>query len=151
MNTEQQAGLNRLKELLSQQCDSFRNYLEIFDKQQFSIESANTDDLLSYVDMEEQFICEIICIQNVIDPLENMYGSLVHEEGWNDVVKLKADLEELKQQAVYKLSRNRELLSVRMAEIRREIEVLKNNPVIAGIRRSVYNQYDTASMVDIRG
>ena len=151
MNTEQRAAVQRLKELLTQQCDSFRDYLVIFDKQQIAIESANTDDLLSYVDMEEQFVAEIICIQNVIDPLENMYSFPVYEEGWNDVVFLKAALEELKQQAVFKLSRNRELLSVRMAEIRREIDILKSNPVIAGMRRSVHNQYNTASMVDIRG
>jgi len=148
------AVIKRLRELLIQQCERFRNYLVLFDKQQIFIESADADDLLAYVEMEERAVAEIFSIQSVIDPLEKMYSVFVQTEGrvlpGNDIAVLKAALEEMKQQAVLRISRNRELLSVRMAEIRREINALKNSPFMSG-RRVVFHSYNTASLVDING
>jgi len=142
----------RLKELLSQQCDRFRNYLLLFDKQQIFIEAANADELLAYVDFEERVVAEIFSIQKVIDPLEKTYKTYEQADGRflprNDITVLKAALEELRQEAVYKLARNRELLSARMTDIRREIDALKNSSFTGG-RRPVFHSYDAASLVDI--
>ena len=137
----------RLRELLLQQRERFRNYLIVLDRQQFSIESANAEDLVAHVDTEERIVAGISALQNVIAPLENMY----HDFMQGDIHVIKADVEDLRQQAVARSSRNREFLAVRMAEIRREIDILRNSPIAAGGRRSVFSNYNTASFVNING
>jgi hypothetical protein len=157
------AVLRRFKTLLTQQRDRFRSYLEILDKQQEIIETGSADALLAHVDLEEKIVADIHSIQKVIDPLEDMYHAVV--SGFNpgqtvtkaasqaddEVPGLKAALEELKGEAVLRSSRNKELLSRRMAELRQEIKTLRNNPYAAGSRRSVYGTGETASLVDIKG
>jgi hypothetical protein len=66
------------------------------------------------------------------------------------VPDLKAALEDLKNEAVIRSSRNRELLSRRMIELRSEIQTLRNNPYAANARRSAFSG-GTASLVDIEG
>jgi len=151
--TQRAAAFNQFRELLMQQCEKFQNYLAALYNQQKSIESANAEALLAYVELEERVVADIFSIQKVIDSLENMYRAGIYaEEGpGNDISVLKSALEELKRQTVTGLSRNRELLRYRMEEIRREIDLLKNNPVATGGRRRVYRHYNTASLVDING
>ena len=137
----------RLRELLVQQCEKFRNYLIVLDKQQFSIETANTEELLAHVDTEERIVAGISALQNVIVPLEKMYQISVQD----DILGIKADLENFRQQAATRSARNREFLAVRMTEIRREIDILRNNPVTGGGRRPVFHNYNSASFVNISG
>ena len=156
------AVLRRFKTLLTQQRDRFRSYLDMLDKQHEIIETGNTDALLSYVDLEEKIVSDIFSIQKLIDPLEDMYHAVV--SGFNpalaaapalhsddDVPSLKAALEDLKNEAVIRSSRNKELLSRRMVELRQEIKSLRDNPYAAKSRRSVYGSSGTASLVDIKG
>jgi hypothetical protein len=159
------AILRRFKILLTQQRDRFRSYLELLDKQQNTIESGSADDLLTYVEMEEKIVADIFSIQKVIDPLEELYSSVVSgfgpgkaparetlkSEGADEVPSLKASLEDLKNEAVARSAKNRELLSKRMIELRSEIKSLRNNPFAASTRRSVFNDGNTASLVDIKG
>ena len=159
------AVLRRFKTLLTQQRDRFRSYLDLLDKQQSTIESGSADDLLTYVEMEEKIVADIFSIQKVIDPLEDLYSSVVSgfgpgkaparetlkSEGADEVPSLKASLEDLKNEAVARSAKNRELLSKRMIELRTEIKSLRNNPFAASTRRSVFNDGDTASLVDIKG
>jgi hypothetical protein len=149
------AILRRFKTLLTQQRDRFRSYLEMLDKQQEIIETGSADALLAHVDLEEKIVADIYSIQKVIDPLEDMYHVVVSgfkpaqakaPQADDEVPGLKAALEELKSEAVIRSSRNKELLSHRMAELRQEIKTLRNNPY-TGSRRSVYG----ASLVDIQG
>jgi hypothetical protein len=141
---ERVAILHRFRDLLTQQRDRFRSYLTVLEKQQTYIESGDTDELLSYVELEEQIITDIHSIQKVIDPLEKMY----HMDD-NDVSALKTSLEDLKTQAVARSSHNKELLSTQMGEVRSEITVLRNNPIRG--KRSPYSDSDTASIIDIEG
>jgi len=152
------AILRRFKILLAQQRDRFRSYLEMLDKQQEIIEGGNTDELLAHVDLEEKIVADIFSIQKVIDPLEDMYhavvsgGSLiqpVHAD--EEVPTLKAALENLKNEAVIRSSRNKELLSRRMVELRQEIKTLRNNPYAQAVRGFVYSGSQTATLVDIQG
>jgi hypothetical protein len=155
------AILRRFKILLTQQRDRFRSYLEMLDKQQEIIETGSTDALLAHVELEEKIVADIFSIQKVIDPLEDMYHAVV--SGFNpvraaqaaqaddEVPSLKAALEELKSEAVLRSSRNKELLSRRMVELRHEIKSLRNNPYAAGSRRSAYGAGGTASLIDIQG
>ncbi|MDR0502812.1 MAG: flagellar biosynthesis protein FlgN [Treponema sp.] len=151
------AILRRFKTLLTQQRDRFRSYLDILDKQQNTIESGSAEDLLTYVEIEEKIVADIFSIQKVIDPLEEMYytvisgnGPLHEKTAQDDVPDIKASLDRLKSEAVIRSTKNKELLSKRMLELRSEITTLRNNPYAAGGRKT-FNSVNTASLVDIQG
>ena len=161
------AVLKRFKKLLTQQRDRFRSYLNLLDKQQGVIESGSAEALLSYVEIEEKIVADIFSIQKVIDPLEEMYHSMVSGKSsakiredidhtgnsansQDEVPDLKASLERLKNEAVMRSTKNKELLSKRMLELRTEIKALRNNPY-ASSGRNIYANSNTATMVDIEG
>jgi hypothetical protein len=151
--------LKRFRTLLAQQRDRFRTYLEVLDKQRNIIENGDPDELLAQVELEEKIVADIFSIQKVIDPLEDMYRAALsgfepprsvsrHSGGESDEVQgLKSALENLKGEAVIRSTRNKELLSKRMAELRSEIKSLRNNPYAA--RQSGFS--GSASIVDISG
>jgi hypothetical protein len=156
------AVLKRFRELLRQQRDRFAQYLEVLDKQKNVIKKGNTDELMAHVELEEKIVSDIFSIQKVIDPLEDMYQTLLplkDTEGRGSVPAgiameekelpgLKSALEELKAEAVIRSERNRELLAKRMEELRLEIKSLRANPY--ALHRSIYSG-ETASLVDIKG
>jgi len=153
------AVLKRFKTLLSQQRERFKSYLDLLDKQQNVIESGSAEDLLTYVEIEEKIVADIFSIQKVIDPLEEMYNSLTANHTANiklengvqeEVPSLKASLENLKNEAVIRSTKNKELLSKRMIELRQEIKTLRNNPYAAS-GRSAYSNSNKASLVDLHG
>jgi hypothetical protein len=148
------AVLKRFKTLLTQQRDRFQNYLNLLDKQQNVIESGSAEDLLNYVEIEEKIVADIFSIQKVIDPLEEMYYSVVGRGpaalNQEEVPSLKASLENLKSEAVMRSTKNKELLSKRMLELRQEIKTLRNNPYAAG-GRNAYSNANSASLIDIKG
>jgi len=157
------AVLKRFKTLLTQQRDRFRSYLDLLDKQQGVIESGSAEDLLSYVEIEEKIVSDIFSIQKVIDPLEEMYYSIsagqsalkvpMETEGQNrdEVPSLKTSLEKLRSEAVIRSTKNKELLSKRILELRSEIKALRNNPYGTAGRRSGFGEASTASLIDIKG
>jgi len=157
------AILKRFKTLLSQQRDRFRSYLNMLDKQQNIIESGSAEDLLTYVELEEKIVADIFSIQKVIDPLEEMYNAVVSDRhpaksplniessnAQEEVPSIKASLEILKNEAVIRSTKNKELLSKRMLELRQEIKSLRNNPYAAS-GKSAYSNSNRASLVDIHG
>jgi hypothetical protein len=157
------AILKRFKTLLTQQRDRFKNYLDLLDKQQNVIEGGSAEELLAYVETEEKIVADIFSIQKVIDPLEEMYYSIVGKDAEKTIVKtevsndgadevpsLKASLEKLQSEAVMRSTKNKELLSKRMLELRSEIKALRNNPYAAK-GRSPYGGTNTASLIDIKG
>jgi hypothetical protein len=147
------AVLKRFRELLSQQRDRFRQYLDVLDKQKGVIEGGNADDLIAHVELEEKIVTDIFAIQKVIDPLEEMYqttfspAQTVSTEE-QEVPGLKAALEELKAEAVIRSQRNRGLLAKRMEQLRLEMKTLRAKPY--AIHRSAFSG-ESASLVDIRG
>jgi len=155
------AILKRFKTLLTQQRDRFRSYLDLLEKQQNVIESGSAEDLLTYVEIEEKIVSDIFSIQKVIDPLEEMYYTVVAgqtpakipsvSDNPDEVPGLKASLEKLKNEAVIRSTKNKELLSKRMLELRSEIKNLRNNPYAANGRRTNFNDTSAASLVDIHG
>jgi len=154
------AILKRFKILLTQQRDRFRSYMDLLEKQQNIIESGSPEDLLTYVEIEEKIVADIFSIQKVIDPLEEMYYSVISKqntgktaikaESPDEVSGLKASLEKLKSEAVIRSTKNKELLSKRMLELRQEIKTLRNNPYAARGRRS-FGESNSASLVDLKG
>jgi hypothetical protein len=152
------AVLKRFKILLTQQRDRFRSYLEVLDKQKDIIETGSAEDLLAHVELEEKIVADIFSIQKVINPLEDMYRAAISTYGNRgamedslDVPDLKSTLEDLKNEAVVRSTRNKELLSKRMVELRTEIKTLRNNPYAAAGRRSMYSDSGKASLIDISG
>ena len=156
------AILNRFRELLSQQRDHFRQYLEVLDKQKDVIEKGSADDLVVHVELEEKIVTDIYAIQKVIDPLEALYqasfpagnagsaamNTAVFDGEVRELPDLRKALMELKTEAVARSDRNRELLSKRMEELRQEIKTLRTNPY--AIHRSSYS-LEGAALVDIKG
>jgi hypothetical protein len=153
------AILKRFRTLLTQQRDRFRTYLEVLDKQKGIIETGDPGELLAHVELEEKIVTDIFSIQKVIDPLEDMYRAALRgfdssrrvplSREPEEVQSLKSALEGLKNEAVIRSTRNKELLSRRMAELRTEIKTLRNNPYTA--RHSGFSDSGTASLVDISG
>jgi hypothetical protein len=144
--------LKRFRSLLKSQRDRFQSYLEVLDKQKDIIENGDPEDLIAHVELEEKIVADIFSIQKVIDPLEDMYRAAYPDKGAearDDVPDLKSALEDLKNEAVIRSSRNKELLSKRMVELRSEIKALRNNPYAA--RRSTFSDANTASLIDIKG
>jgi len=135
----------------------------MLDKQQNVIESGSAEDLLTYVELEEKIVADIFSIQKVIDPLEEMYNAVVSDRhpaksplsiessnAQEEVPSIKASLEILKNEAVIRSTKNKELLSKRMLELRQEIKSLRNNPYAAS-GKSAYSNSNRASLVDIHG
>jgi hypothetical protein len=159
--TRRVAILKRFRNLLTQQRDRFRSYLEVLDRQKDIIEGGNAEELLAHVELEEKIVADIFSIQKVIDPLEDMYHAAISgfnpqmvsregQEDSSDVPSLKSALEDLKNEAVIRSTRNKELLSKRMVELRSEITALRSNPYAAKSRRSAYTG-GSGSLVDIQG
>ena len=155
------AVLKRFKTLLSQQRERFRSYLDLLEKQQTVIESGSVENLLSYVEIEEKIVADIFSIQKVIDPLEEMYYAVVGPDmqkipedadisAQDEVPGLKASLEKLKSEAVMRSTKNKELLSKRMLELREEIKSLRNNPY-ASKQRGAFSNTNMPSLIDIEG
>ncbi|MCL1931365.1 MAG: flagellar biosynthesis protein FlgN [Treponema sp.] len=144
------AILRRFRELLVQQRERFSRYLITLEKQQAVIETGSSGELAEYIEQEQQIITDILSIQKVIDPLEEMYNAAIPVSSAGDVPALKTALKELKEQVAVRSAHNRELLSARMDVIRSEIIEMRNNP-LANAARSTYGQSGTASLIDIEG
>jgi chromosome segregation ATPase len=142
------AVLKRFRELLSEQRNRFREYLEVLDKQKDVIEKGDAEALVQHVELEEKIVADIFAVQRVIDPLEDMYRTAFPEKD-AEIPHIKATLEDLKSEALSRSQRNRKLLSQKMEELRTEIRTLRNNPF--GLRRPAYNDADSASLIDIKG
>ena len=142
------ALLKRFRELLRAQRDRFHAYLNNLDKQQSIIQSGTADELLRHVELEEKIVEDIFSIQKVIDPLDEMYQSIKFHED-DEVLDLKDALNGLKLEAVQRSGHNRELLSKRMAELRAEINIMKNNPY--NRRKNGFGNSFLPSQINIKG
>jgi len=156
------AVLKRFKTLLTQQRDRFRSYLDLLDKQHGIIETGSAEDLLIYVELEEKIVADIFSIQKVINPLEDMYHSITSKKASIDITEgislqpdevpdIKASLENLKNEAVIRSTKNKELLSKRMMELRSEITALRSNPYVISNKRSSFGRVNTPSTFSLEG
>ena len=147
--------LRRFRELLKAQRDRFQAYLDALDNQKNTIESGTADDLIRHVDLEEKIVADILSIQKVIDPMEELYLSMqiggpakTSTRETEEVISIKKSLEGLKKEAAARVERNKNLLSKRMTELRSEIKTLRSNPYN---KRTVYSGTPAPSVLDIRG
>ncbi|MDR2177157.1 MAG: flagellar biosynthesis protein FlgN [Treponema sp.] len=151
------AILRRFRALLAEQRDRFRAYLDELDKQKDVIETGSAEEIVAHVELEEKIVADILAIQKVIVPLDKMYHSLSAPDvsgdidgGETEVLGLKSALDSLKKEVVIRSSRNKDILSRRMLEIREEIKSLRTNPYRPG-GYTPGNGSAGPSLVDITG
>jgi hypothetical protein len=143
---ERVAVIKRFRGLLCEQRERFRSYLDVLDKQKTVIEKGSAEDILFHIEIEEKMLSDIFSIQKVLTPLEPLYHASIKAP---DVVEIQSALETLKTEANLKVKQNRDILLIRMDELKEEIEILRNNPYA---RRSVHFMAgDNAAFVDIEG
>ncbi|MDR0730501.1 MAG: flagellar biosynthesis protein FlgN [Treponema sp.] len=151
------AILRRFRALLAEQRDRFRAYLEELDRQKDVIERGSAEQLIAHVELEEKIVADIFAIQKVIDPMDEMYRAAGGPPAGGPAFKtdevrgLNSALEDLKREAAVRSSRNKGILSRRMAEIREEIESLRANPRRPGGAYSAGNRAPLPALIDISG
>jgi len=150
--TQRVAILRRFKDLLEQQRERFRSYLTLLENQETIIGSGSGEEILAHVELEEQIVADIFSMQKVINPLEDMYRAVApHNFADDEIPALKTSLEDMKIRVQTQSAKNRGLLSARMAEMRTEMDILKDNPFLKNVRGPAYGNAVTASLIDVQG
>lgn len=140
---ERIAVLHRLRKLLEEQRDKFREYLIVLEKQQGKIEEEDGDALFAHTELEAQIVANISSLQKVIDPMQKMYSATVSSsekkpsDAENDVMKIQTDLADLQKKVLAQNEKNRNLLKIHISRVREELNDLTMQNPYRG-RRSVY-------------
>lgn len=124
---ERVALLKKFRSLLQQQREKFREYLNVLEKQENSIETENPDALLAHTELEQQVVSNIMSLQKVIVPMADLYnargGSAKPEQS---ITELQNDLADLQNKVLAQNAKNRDLLRVHISQIRTKIDSLRN-------------------------
>lgn len=142
---ERVALLKKFRELLQQQREKFREYLNILEKQENSIETENPDALLAHTELEQQVVSNIVNLQKVIVPMSDLYNA--HGGNSNSeksITDLQNDLSSLREKVLAQNAKNRDLLRVHITQIRTKINSLRNPYKNA---RSVYSEKNAVGSV----
>ena len=137
---ERVALLKKFRSLLIQQRAKFQEYLTVLEKQENSIETENSENLLAHTELEQQIVANIMNLQKVIVPMSELYkerGAHLEEES---VTSIQKELDNLQKQVLVQNERNRELLKNHIVQIRTQIASLKNP---YKNNRSVYEKKET--------
>lgn len=138
---ERIALLRKFKMVLMQQRAKFQQYLTVLEKQETSIETENSENLLAHTELEQQVVANIMELQKVIVPMTKLYkerGVNIEDES---VTAIQKDLDNLQKQVLAQNEKNRQLLKSHIVQIRKQIATLKNPYKTA---RSVYAEKVTA-------
>ncbi|MBQ0002363.1 MAG: flagellar biosynthesis protein FlgN [Treponema sp.] len=123
---ERIALLRKFKMVLMQQREKFQQYLAVLEKQETSIETENSENLLSHTELEQQVVANIMNLQKVIVPMSKLYK----ERGVNiedaSIKAIQNDLADLQKQVLAQNEKNRQLLKSHIVQIRKQIATLKN-------------------------
>ena len=125
---ERVAILRRFRELLEAQRDKFREYLVVLEKHSDTIESENTESILAHTELEQHIVENIVTLQKVITPIENLYSSLDAEQNRDDtkISQIQSELEQLQQQVLARNEENRSLLKSHLSQIQNRIAAIQN-------------------------
>jgi hypothetical protein len=140
--------LKRFRALLLQQRERFEAYITVLDKQKEKIETGSVGDLISHVELEEKIIGDIASIQKVIEPMRTVISRSALATT-PEAEHISTTIDALRVEAAARVERNKNLLSVRMDEIRSEINALRANPF--NRRKSPFTADDTPSLIDLKG
>ncbi len=144
--------LKRYKNLLEQQRNKFREYLKVLEHQQNSINNANTDELFSHTELEEKIMENIVSLQKVIVPMNELYKQTNRSAGFIEgdvaISSLQKDLNSLQEKVLLQNTKNRELLRSHLGQIRRQLNTFRNPYAYS---HSVYAQKESvASLIEIQ-
>ena len=143
---ERVALLKKFRSLLQEQRDKFKEYLNVLEKQENSIETENADALYAHTELENQVVAGIVNLQKVIVPMSALYESRVGKKD-KSVEALQSDLSSLQDKVLAQNKRNRDLLRSHMDSIRTQISSFVNP---YKNRRSVYAEKNgVGSMVAV--
>lgn len=144
---ERVALLKKFRSLLQEQRDKFREYLNVLEKQENSIETENPDALLAHTELEKQVVSNIMSLQKVIVPMSELYKNRAGNGADTDIASIQRDLSDLREKALAQNKKNRELLRSHMDSIRTQISSFVNP---YKNRRSIYaEKSSTGSMVAV--
>lgn len=137
------ALLKRLKEHLELQRKKFQDYLRVLDQEKHSIEEGRIEDLEQQITLEENIVREIVSVQKVILPMEEVYKAAHGED--EELKRIQEHLDQLAKTAAERNKANRLMLSSRINEIRLQMASLKPRPGA----RYYQNEVHTRARVDI--
>ena len=147
---ERVALLRKFRSLLEQQRNKFQEYLNVLEKQQNSITSQNTENLIAHTELEQQVVKNIANLQKVIIPMQKMYNASVpmaHTAEDSSIVQIQNELNSLQDKVLKQNQINRDLLRTHIETIRTQIQNFKNPYKNV---RSVYAQpQNVASLVEV--
>ncbi|MBO4534020.1 MAG: flagellar export chaperone FlgN [Treponema sp.] len=147
---ERVALLRKFRSLLEQQRNKFQEYLNVLEKQQDSITSQNTENLIAHTELEQQVVRNIASLQKVIVPMQKMYKAAVpmaHTAEESSIAQIQKELNTLQDKVLKQNQINRDLLRVHIETIRNQIQNFKNPYKNV---RSVYSQPQrVASLVEV--
>lgn len=140
---ERVAILKRLKTLLEQQRNKFKEYLNVLEKQQNSIDTEDSEALIKHSELEQQIVKNISSLQKVIVPMNKMYTAINNKNSdsssanESDITQIQLELSALQQKVIKQNEINRDLLRVHLEKIKMQIANF-NNPYKTS--KSVYAQ-----------
>ena len=140
---ERVAILKRFRFLLEQQRNKFKEYLNVLEKQQNSIDEEDSEALIKHSELEQQIVKNISNLQKVIVPMNKMYtainnnNSVSSSENESDITQIQLELSALQQKVIKQNEINRDLLRVHLEKIKMQIANF-NNPYKTS--KSVYAQ-----------
>ena len=148
---ERVAILKRLRFLLEQQRNKFKEYLTVLEKQQNSIDKEDSEALIKHSELEQQIVKNISNLQKVIIPMNKMYstinGSSAKTQNDSEIEKIQNELSDLQSKVLRQNEINRDLLRIHIENIKRQINNFKNP---YKNNRSVYAQSQkVAQLVEI--
>ncbi len=151
---DQSAVAIRLKKMLDLKAEKIKAYIRVLDKQKDSVRDRNPQLLAAYTWMEQNIIKELSLLQQVIEPLQDVYRAEGDTAGAGkaeaavkreELERLEENCEKLLVSALKRNGRNRESLSDRMAALKKEIDSLK----IPKRKKSPYSDIQGPSFIDI--
>lgn len=139
---ERVAILKRFRFLLEQQRNKFKEYLNVLEKQQNSIDAEDSEALIKHSELEQQIVKNISNLQKVIVPMNKMYTAInnkspISTTNDNDLTQIQLELAALQQKVIKQNEINRDLLRVHLEKIKMQIANF-NNPYKTS--KSVYAQ-----------
>lgn len=142
---ERVAVLRRLRTLLEQQREKFRQYLKVLELQETKIEAEDSDAILAHTELESKIMEGIGSLQKAIVPMQALYrtsgAASFNPAEAVPVEKIQGELSRLQQMVFDQNEKNRELLKIHMTSLRVQIDGFKN-PYKG--RQSVYAKDATA-------
>ena len=144
--------LKRYKSLLEQQRNKFREYLKVLEQQQNKIGNASTEELFAHTALEEKIMENIVSLQKVIVPMNELYKNSNRTAGFIEgdvaISSLQADLNTLQEKVLVQNTKNRELLRSHLGQIRKQLNTFRNPYAYS---HSVYAPKEAvASLVEIQ-